>query len=165
MKLEVLCGMIGSGKSAYARKRADEGAIIVSHDDLTAMCHGRYRYEPELRACYRRMQEEIAFCAMRCGRDVVVDRTQLTRESRAWWLAFGRDATKYLGVDLRIVAVAFPVREPWIHAGRRFDADPRGRPYDEWLKVAHHHAEQAAREPLSEDEGFDEIIRMEESPC
>jgi hypothetical protein len=52
-----------------------------------------------------------------------------------------------------------------VHARRRFDADPRGRSYDEWLSVARHHWAQAQAEPLSEGEGFAEIIRMEGNPC
>ena len=44
MKIEVLSGMIASGKTSYARSRADDGALIISHEDLTEMLHGRYVY-------------------------------------------------------------------------------------------------------------------------
>jgi predicted kinase len=157
MRLEVLIGMVGSGKSQYARKRAKDGAIIVCHDNLTEMLHCEYRYEQGLRECYRRMEEAIAREAIRAGRDVVVDRCHLTAESRRRWLDFAN----WIGLGSSVVAVAFPVEAPEVHARRRFEADPRGRTYDEWLFVAQHHFEQAQAEPLSEDEGFVEIIRPE----
>jgi dephospho-CoA kinase len=43
----VLVGMIASGKSTYARGRADGGAIVVSHDAITEGIHARPRYEQE----------------------------------------------------------------------------------------------------------------------
>lgn len=151
MIIEILCGMIGAGKSTYARRRADGGALVVCHDDLTAMLHAAYRYEAGLRHCYRRMEESLAAEAWRAGRDVVVDRTHLTRESRARWVLFAE--------NLRVpaVAVAFPVEPPGVHARRRFESDPRGRTHEEWHMVAQHHYAQWLAEPLSADEGFAEI--------
>jgi predicted kinase len=153
MKLEVLVGMIASGKSTYARRRALEGALVVCHDDLTAMLHAEYRYEPALREAYRRMEESLTYQALLAGRDVVIDRTHLTRESRGRWLAW---AMSLVARPRSVVAVAFPGGPPEEHAARRYAADPRGRPLGEWLGVARHHAEQAARDPLDwRAEGFD----------
>jgi predicted kinase len=154
--IEVLCGMIASGKSTYARRRADEGALVVSHDDLTQMLHARYRYEQELREPYRRMEEAIVSEIWRAGRDVVVDRTHLTRESRRRWI----DHADWIGAGASLVAVAFPIEPPAIHARRRTLHDPRGRPHDEWLRVAEHHHDQAQAEPLDIAEGFAEIRRI-----
>jgi hypothetical protein len=167
VRLEILVGPIASGKTTYARKRADEGALVISHDDLTAMLHARYRYEQELRECYRGMEEDLASRALRAGRDVVIDRTHLTRESRCRWINFRqwyRNAPDYMGRELgeaAIVAVAFPIFPAHVHATRRVEADPRGRTFLEWHKVALHHAEQARLEPLELSEGFD---RIEEGP-
>lgn len=149
--LELLCGMIASGKSIYARKRADQGALIVCHDDLTEGLHGEYRYEPGLRDLYRGMMLEMARLATVAGRDVILDRTHLTRESRKLWV----DAARSWQVP--IVAIEFPVYDPAIHAQRRFTADPRGRSFDQWLEVARHHYGQRVSEPLWDDEGFAEL--------
>lgn len=156
MRLEVLVGMIASGKSTYARRRADEGAMVVCHDDLTEMLHARYRYEPENREFYRRIEEAVAYQALLDGKDVVIDRTHLTRESRRRWIEWigCRVAIR----DVSIVAVTFPIEPAYSHAMRRYNHDPRGRRFDEWLRVALHHEEQAMAEPLSADEGFAEII-------
>lgn len=158
MMIELLVGMIGSGKSTYARRRGDEGALVVCHDDLTAMLHARYRYEPGLRDVYRQMEDALVERAAVWGRDAVIDRTHLSRESRQRWLA----VAALLRVP--IVAVAFPVLDPEIHARRRFAADSRGRSLEDWLRVARHHAEQAEAEPLSADEGFDRIVIVPDQP-
>src|SRR5437879_4836675 len=109
--IEILVGPIASGKSTYARQRADEGALVVCHDDLTAMLHCTYRYEQELRETYRAMENNLAMRALFSGRDVLIDRTHLTRESRRRWLDFARNH----GLELDrpptpVVAVTFPVR-------------------------------------------------------
>lgn len=151
--IEVLVGMIGSGKSTYARKRADQGALCVSHDDLTRMLHGgRGRYEPGLRNFYRAALGHIVVDACSSGRDVIVDRTHLTRESRQFWIDLGR----FMGIE--VVAVAFTIYGYERHARRRYDADPRDRTLEKWLEVARHHADQASAEPLGADEGFARIL-------
>lgn len=162
--IEVLVGMIASGKTTYARRRADEGALIISHDDLTRMLHGRYRYEAVLRDCYRRMEQSLAWAGLNAGRDVIIDRTHLTRESRKRWIDWARgyvELNTFEGKSptVLVVAVAFPIEAPCFHANRRM-SDPRGRSYEDWLKVACHHHDQAEAEPLSGDEGFAEIRRI-----
>lgn len=159
--IEILIGMIGSSKSTYARKRADAGALIAAHDDLTAMVHARYRYEQGLRECYRRMEEAIVTEVIDIGRDAVIDRTHLTRESRQRWLDFALlKLPRMLGdfLSIPVIAVTFPIESAEVHARRRYEADPRGRSYEEWLFVAQHHAQQAREEPLELSEGFARII-------
>lgn len=163
MQIEVLCGMIGSGKSTYARWRAGQGALVVCHDDLARMYHAGTRaegrgYELGLRDAYHEAERELAAVALRHGRPVVIDRTHLTRESRARWVTFaaGREP------DVPVVAVVFPVVNPVLHAVRRFRADPRGRTLEDWIVVARHHAEQARREPPDIAEGFAEVRHVRE---
>lgn len=153
--IDLLVGMIGSGKSGYARIRADVGAACVSHDVLTEMLHVAYRYEHGLRDMYREMEERIVAVAHEWGQDVVIDRTHLTVESRARWVEFARRR------DMQIRAVVFPVYGAEVHATRRYEADPRGRSYNEWLRVAKHHLDQIASEPISHEENFDQIVHVE----
>jgi hypothetical protein len=169
-KLEILVGMIGSGKSTYARWRADRGAIVICHDDLTQALHGgRYRYEADLKPLYRGMTYSLASLALARGRDAVIDRTHLTLEARSLWTA-GKTTLGLICAHARpddllpgggpgpleLVAVRFPAGPAAEHARRRFESDDRGRPYLEWLAVAELHAAQAAAEPLDwAAEGFD----------
>lgn len=152
-RVELLVGMIGSGKTTYARQRAKEGAMIVSHDELTEMLHGEYTYLPDFRETYKAMMRSLAFYSLEAGRDVIIDRTHLTRESRVHWTGYvhqiNRTVRPFQGVGkVEVVAVVFPVGTPELHARRRFDHDARGRPYQDWLKVAQGHFEQAKAEPL-----------------
>ena len=164
MKLEILIGMIASGKSTYAARRAKEGAIVICHDDLTVMLHAEYRYEQGLRQAYRTAEEMLAHTFLHHGRDVVIDRTHLTAESRRRWVDF---RMSHYHPGLRLGAIVFPIEAADEHAYRRFNSDPRGRPYTEWLKVACHHAGQAEAEPLdAKAEGFDfELLIAEEVPA
>jgi predicted kinase len=156
-KIEVLIGMIASGKTTYARRRADEGALVISHDDLTEMLHTRYRYDASLRPVYLEMLGALARVALRSGLDVVVDRTHLTREARANWV----QRAKWWGVP--VVAVVFPVEAPDVHAARRAATNDRGRPPEEWLAAAKHHYAQHLAEPLDwKTEGFDGLVEMSE---
>lgn len=161
--VEVLVGMIASGKSTYARERADRGAVVISHDDLTAMLHACYRYEQEKREFYRRCEESIAWNALAYGVDAVIDRTHLTRESRVRWIrwAKGYDSANTFdghGPTTRVVAVVFQARSAPEHALRRAEGDHRGRSYSDWLSVARHHEEQAGKEPIDwRAEGFDGV--------
>jgi predicted kinase len=151
-KIELLVGPIASGKSTYARKRAREGALVISHDDLTEMLHGEYRYEQTLKPVYRAMMRDIARQGLVARRDVIVDRTHLTHESRAFWIDLARNEW-----DVPIVAVAFKNEGPHRHAERRYLTDPRGRDHGEWVKVACHHDDQVVAEPIDIAEGFDSI--------
>jgi predicted kinase len=156
-KLDLLIGMIASGKSTYARTRAEEGALIICHDDLTTMLHGCYRYEPALKPAYRAMMVGLAFEAIMAGRDVIIDRTHLDRESRRHWLAQARQGSW----PAELIAVVFPRASAKAHARRRFEADARGRSHAEWLAAALHHAAQAEAEPLDwEAEGFSSCTRI-----
>ncbi len=155
MRLDVLVGMIASGKSTYALQRAREGALVISHDDLTAMLHAEYRYEQGLRACYQKMEASLASLIFFHERDCLVDRTNLTIEARKRWVDFARAEME------KVIAVVFPVETPEIHADRRMHSDPRGRSYEDWLKVAEHHHAQYLAEPISANEGFDRIEYVE----
>jgi adenylate kinase family enzyme len=167
-KVELLVGMVGSGKSTYARKRADQGAMIVNHDSLTEMLHARYRYEQGKRDLYRRLEESLAFEVLARGFDVVIDRTHLTRENRSRWVKWARNYDSLNTFDGRgpttpVIAVAFPIEDPDTHALRRYVADARGRPLHEWIQVARHHAEQARQEPLDwGTEGFAGLVTVDD---
>jgi hypothetical protein len=164
MRLEVLVGMVASGKSTYARQRADQGCLVVCHDSIAPGLHTRYRYEGFLRDYYRGIEEYMAREGLREGCDVLIDRTHLTLESRTRWVRFHTEMSREFhrthlvtGEKFPLVAVVFPFEAPEVHAFRRFRTDPRGRSLSEWLHVAHHHAEQWAQEPILDTEGFTEI--------
>lgn len=151
--IQVLIGMIGSGKTTYARERAKQGAIVVCHDSLTESLHAEYRYEQGLREFYRDIEAFIVKRAVREWRRVVIDRTHLTRESRQRWVELARS------LHVEIEAVVFPGLGAETHARNRFNSDARGRTFETWLGVARHHEAQLQAEPLDwRAEGFDRLV-------
>lgn len=157
INVKILIGMIASGKSTYARGCAREGALVICHDDLTEMLHAEYRYEQESRDIYRMMEDSLLEIAVNFNKDVVIDRTHLTRESRSRWTRFHRVTMQ----PVSFTAVVFPFESPEVHAKRRFEHDSRGRSYEEWLQVANHHHNQWKQGHLGGDEGFSEIVKIE----
>ena len=101
------------------------------------------------------MMRNLVRLALVAKRDVILDRTHLTRESRSVWL----ETARYCGVP--ILAVVFPRKPAIVHARRRFHTDSRGRSFDDWAQVAAHHEGQAEAEPIGVDEGFTEIRYLE----
>lgn len=130
--LEILVGMIGSGKSKYARKRADDGALVVNDDAIYLMLHGgNYQlYERYLKRLYKSIETSILTGLLTTGRDVLVDRPNLQRGTRARYIALAK------AFEYRPRIVQLPVDSPETHAERRCNSDARGYEYADWLKVA-----------------------------
>lgn len=74
MHVEVLVGIPGSGKSTHARKRVEQGYVILDLDGLIYMINsGGYDFKDELRPFYSQMLEGLADVALAKGHNVVVD--------------------------------------------------------------------------------------------
>lgn len=158
MKIEILVGTLASGKSTYARKRADEGAIVISLDDVCRMIHAREHYDRRLESLYHGCQIDMALRAIRMGLDVVVDDTHTTRRSRRRWTESFEIGSLHPSRRPQIIAVQFPSHDaPAVYAARRFRSDPRGKTYAAWLAACKRKRRNIAKEPLSDDEGFDRI--------
>lgn len=152
--LEVLVGMIASGKSSYARERAQEGWIIINDDSIVNAVHAdQYTlYDEALKPLYKSIENHILYVARAMGKNVLVDRgLSLSLDARQRWLALGRS------LDIPVVAVLFDVFEPEVHAQRRTDTDARGHDYDYWLRVARRH--HSTYIPPTTAEGFAEVLR------
>ena len=156
--LEILIGPICSGKSTYARKRASDGAIIVNDDAITQALHGgNYSlYAKGLKALYKSVENLIVTQAITLGRDVVIDRPNMSRSNRQRFLGIARS------LDEQVTAIVFPNRGPEAQALRRFNQDPRGLPLEHWVGAAMRH--QSNYEEPTLVEGFMDIIPVEDVP-
>ena len=150
--VELLVGMIASGKSTYAKNRANAGAIIINDDAIVTALHGGdyNKYSKSLKPLYKAVENQILQTAVTMGLDVVVDRPNYSRAMRRRYISIAKS------IDAKVSLVVFNKCEPEEHAMRRFASDSRGRPYEEWLEAAMHH--DALYEEPSLDEGVDEII-------
>jgi len=150
--IEVLIGMISSGKSTWAKKRADEGWVVLNDDAIVNLVHGGsyFLYDKALKPLYKSIENHILVTSIAMGKNVVVDRAlDLRKESRQRWIALAKS------LDVEIRAKIFKIDDPEVHARRRFEANPRGLTYGHWLEAARRHY--ANYDPPTLEEGFDHI--------
>jgi len=151
-KLQVLVGMIASGKSTYCKNAARAGALCVNDDAIVNMLHGDdyTLYDKALKVLYKTVENQVIGTALALGRTVIVDRgLNVSVTGRKRWLALARS------FDVPCEALLFKNEGPSVHARRRADNDLRGHDYAYWLKVANTH--NALFIAPSLEEGFEAI--------
>lgn len=150
--IEILVGMIASGKSTWCKQRAKEGWIVLNDDAIVNAVHGGdyTLYNKNLKPLYKSIEDHILHTAVAMGRHVVVDRgLDISRTSRARWICIGRS------LDVPVRAVVFELFSPEIHAERRAASDNRGHTYEYWFDVANFHIKRYHTPVL--EEGFSEV--------
>jgi len=129
----ILCGIIGSGKSTWAKEKAKEdNVVIVNRDSLRAMIKGKYvfdkKYEPFIRsACY-----DIVTTAFDYGFNIIIDETNIIRKKRLDWIDLVDMARQDRGVNMKIVLVHFT--ETQNNVDNRMN-DPKGQSRETWQGV------------------------------
>lgn len=154
--IRLLVGMIASGKSTYAREEAKMGAIVVNDDAIVELVHGgNYDlYDKKLKPLYKSIETSIIHAGVMLGRNVLVDRTNLSPFRRRRYIEMANS------LDTPIEAIVFEAVSPEEHAKRRAESDGRGYDYDYWLRVAKFHWSEMS--PPMQEEGFSRIIRWPE---
>lgn len=150
--MQILVGMIASGKSSYSANAAKAGLIIVNDDAIVNAVHGNQYvlYQKTNKILYKSTEQHIAIMAISLGKSVVIDRgLNVSRGSRQRWTSLAKS------LDIPCVAIVFQKEAPEIHAQRRYQADVRGQSDAYWLEVARRHASVYEEPTISE--GFDYI--------
>lgn len=157
--IKLLVGNIASGKTTFCKEAALEGDVIVGDDPITMMLHGgNYRlWNKELVPLYKSVEHHIVHAGVLAGRNVVIDKTNMTRETRAKYIALARS------MEVDIIAYEFPQVTPHEHAERRFNADNRDTTHETWLTVAEKFALMYEKPQL--EEGFSDIIYIGNQVC
>lgn len=134
--IEVLVGMIASGKSTWCKQRAQDGWIIMNDDAIVNGLHANdyTLYRKSLKPLYKSIEDHILHTAIAMGKNIVIDRgLDVSTKSRARWICLGRS------LDVPVRAVVFEVFPPEVHGMRRFESDPRGHTLEYWVDVATAH--------------------------
>jgi len=150
--MTILVGNIASGKSTICKKLASEGHIIVNDDAVVNLIHADQYvlYEQKLKSLYKYVEHAIIQFGLGMGRNVVVDRPNLKRDTRKRFIEIARS------FEVPAHIIVMPMRTPEEHAKKRCEQDARGWSYEHWLKVATVRYE-GYEKPDKDIEGFDSI--------
>ena len=131
MKAYIMIGLIGSGKSGWARMTAgtDFNTIRVSNDDIRGMIKDRYTFDLQLEPLVRKIGNAMIEQILSEGKNVVVDDCHLVKEYRQELCTL----IKRVKPEAEIIYV-------WVQAAhdvalKRRLADLRGRTEFEWIQV------------------------------
>lgn len=154
-KIQILCGMIGSGKSSYAKNAAATGALIYNDDELVNMFHGGdyTLYDKELKVLYKSVEHNILGVALALQKTIIIDRgLNVSAKGRRRWISIAKS------LDYPCEAIVFKNEGPEVHAHRRTHHNDRGHSYEYWLEVAQHHNDICCEPTL--EEGFDKVYHI-----
>lgn len=131
MKVYILIGLIGSGKSEWARMTAgtDFNTIRVSADDIRSMIKDRYTFDLQLEPLVRKMESALIVQLLLEGKNVVVDDCHLVAKHRQDLCAL----IKGLKPEAEIVYIWMRCSSDTALKRRLFDL--RGRTKFEWTLV------------------------------
>lgn len=146
----MLIGVPGSGKSTWIKNHADSSAMVLSTDDkieAAARAQGKTYsevFKDEIKAANVGMQNDL-IRALRDGRDIIWDQTNITRKSR-------RDKLTRIPHNYEKIAVFFPTP---LDLKQRLASRP-GKEIPEPVVLSMINQ----LEPPSKEEGFDKIITL-----
>lgn len=157
--LYLLVGPPGVGKTCYCRERIDDRDVRVSMDDITGMM-GAYRIE--LRPIYKEAEKLIILSALKDGRDVWLDRTNMDKKRRVGYVEMLREVKPKRIIVLNFMPAVvhrFPVEINRITflLSRRIK-DQRGVSQEQWRKVIRDML--SSYEEPTTDEGVDKIVNV-----
>ena len=153
--INVLVGMIASGKSSLSFQFAEKGSITICDDSIVQLLHGgNYSlYDNNLKNLYKSIEMHIACSALSLGRTLIVDRgVNVRKQSRVRWIGLAKS------MDVPCYAYVLPLQPAVKHAERRFNHDSRGLSKEYWLRVAESHLSQYDTPTIKE--GFDKVFRL-----
>lgn len=155
MRVDILVGNIGSGKSTIARKLMNQhGSVVINMDDIqSSISCGEYgRYDNKKKGVYRAMEEAALLQALEDGLSVCIDRTNMDHERRKRFINI---AFEYTG---DIYCWDFGEGDKR-HLNRRL-ANPRGATSSTWENVFDYMSD-TYQEPC-QSEGFCEVYNPSE---
>jgi predicted kinase len=154
-RVHLLCGMVGAGKTTYARHLAAElPAMRFSLDEwmlrLYELPYDDPRYAARLDGCAALIWD-TAQQALTLGNDVILDWNQWSRKRRQMW----RERARAAGYAATLHYIDVSVETAIEQVARRAAAGVPGSHSITEAEVRHH---QTIFEPPGEDEGIEVLI-------
>lgn len=99
MKLILVRGLPGSGKTTYVNRNFPTRYIHLEADHFRTDCRGHYLYDPAKNGICHRLCQDYAEMALSQGKDVVISNTFTTIKEMQYYISL---ASAY-GADLRVI--------------------------------------------------------------
>lgn len=160
-KLYLPIGMIGSGKSTWARQfiKDNPNTRIVGGDEIRFMLNGGdYLHHSSLEPIVLNILLDAVARLLHAGYDVILDECycSLSRDMR-------KHVASMFGADVEIIAVVFPERDMKDHIDDKILKGLRGKTVNYWKRVFCEMKE-VYEMFLPTEEYFSKAIYVEESP-
>lgn len=126
----ILCGLIGSGKSTWAKikRKEDSNTLIICKDAIRSMISGDYIFDKKYEDFVKSVNTYSILEALKEGFNVIVDETNITKKIRAYYI----NTIKNFNPDIKIELVYFSLSEGNVE--RRMN-EHRGMPREIWQTV------------------------------
>jgi len=130
----ILTGLPGCGKSTVAQEiiKTEENAVIVSRDSIrTMLCggYGEYKHTAIKEGLVKSMAVADMECALERGYLTVIDETNITKNSRAYWQRMATIIGERKGFNVKFMGIW--VNTPIDICIARRKVDPKGT-NDDW---------------------------------
>jgi tRNA uridine 5-carbamoylmethylation protein Kti12 len=158
LKLILMCGNIGCGKSILSKKIATENKdiLIVDHDKIIEMLHSDYtKFDMRYYQIYKDIEKSAIESCLRNNMSVIVDKLNHTKIKRKRYIEIANSINPFINIEV----YNFSILSPDLSAKNRFLSDNKGHSLSKWLDVANKIYEEY-EEPES-SEGIDEIYNVE----
>lgn len=157
MNIYILCGLPGSGKSTWAKKKADEtGALIVNRDSIRTMFFGSYKFDAKVEYIVKNCAESIIRELIDCNiNDIIIDECNLDIQKRKH-LTDLINANVLSEYNVNVVIVWFTENER--NTELRSNDNLRGYTKQYWEDIIL--GMKNIFEPPTENEDVDEIIEV-----
>lgn len=149
----ILCGLPGSGKSTWCRKKVGRSkkTVILNKDSLRTMIRAKYVFDLRYEPLIRNFASKMLTTSLRQGFHVIIDETNIKKKARTHWVNIARES----GMNFKAICV-------WCTESNRnveFRANNlRGVPKDKWADIINGMAKTFEKPTLSE--GFDSIEKF-----
>ena len=133
IKLYILCGLIGSGKSTWAREKAKgDKTVIINKDQIRTMLEGEYFFDNEYEQLVKQLAKISIIRALEKGFNVIVDETNITKIKRQIYFGLIKEFSSIIDYNVKVEIMYFPEREKNIENRMK---DPKGQSRESWEAV------------------------------